>query len=418
MDIKRDIYLQRLIDRKHNGLVKVITGVRRCGKSYLLFNLFYKHLIAAGIDEKHIIKVSFDEPQNKKLMKAEDLCRYLDSMINDDDMHYILLDEVQLLEDFEGVLNRYMKQPNTDIYVTGSNSKFLSTDVITEFRGRGDEVHIMPLSFSEYFPAHGGTFAEAWEDYTLYGGMPNVLKLKTEEQKISYLSGLFSEMYLVDIMERNGLKGVKAIGELIDVLASSSASMVNPRKLENTFTSVTGNKLSQVTISNYLDYLEQAFIVKKAIRYDIKGKRYIGTPSKYYFEDVGLMNARLNFRQTDDTPHVMENIIFNELRYRGFSVDIGSVELSDKNSEGKRKTINAEVDFVANMGNRRYYIQSAFSMPTSEKAYQEKRPLNAIKDSFKKIVVVGDISRPRWDDNGILTIGIETFMTRADSLEL
>lgn len=418
MDIKRDIYLQRLIDRKHNGLVKVITGIRRCGKTYLLFTLFYKHLLAAGIDERHIIKVSFDEPQNKNLLNAEGICRYLDTRILDEDMHYILFDEVQLLEDFEGVLNRYMKQSNLDIYVTGSNSKFLSTDVITEFRGRGDEVHIMPLSFSEYFPAHGGRFAEAWEDYTLYGGMPNILKLKTEEQKISYLSRLFSELYLVDIVERNGLKGTKAISELVDVLASSSASLVNPRKLENTFSSVTGDRISQVTISNYLGFLEQTFIVKKAIRYDIKGKRYIGTPSKYYFEDVGLMNARLNFRQTDDKPHIMENVIFNELRYRGFSVDIGAVELSERDSDGKRKTTSTEVDFVANLGSRRYYIQSAFSMPTSEKVYQEKRPLNAIGDSFKKIVVAGDVARPRRDDNGILTIGIEDFMTRPDSLEL
>lgn len=418
MEIKRDVYIKRLIDRKHNGLVKVITGIRRCGKSYLLFNLFFRHLIESGIREDHIIRISFDDPKAKVLRNPDTICNHLDSRIKDDDMHYILLDEVQLLPEFEGVLNRYMCLENADIYVTGSNSKFLSSDVITEFRGRGDEVHIMPLAFSEYYPAHGGSFFEAWDDYTLYGGMPNILKLKTEEQKTAYLSNLFSELYLVDIMDRNRIKGIKEIGELLDVLASSTSSLVNPRKLENTFKSVTGSKLSQVTISNYLEFLEQAFIVKKAIRYDVKGKKYIGTPSKYYFEDIGLMNARLSFRQTDDRPHIMENIIFNELRFRGFSVDVGVVGLQERNNQGLVKRIQTEVDFVANSGSKRYYIQSAFSMSDSEKAMREKRPLNAIPDSFKKIVVTGENTKPRRDNNGILTIGIEDFITKQNSLEL
>lgn len=418
MEIKRDVYIQRLIDRKHNGLVKVITGIRRCGKSYLLFNLFFRHLIESGIAEDHIIRISFDDPKAKVLRNPDAICNHLDSRIKDDDMHYILLDEVQLLPEFEGVLNRYMRLENADIYVTGSNSKFLSSDVITEFRGRGDEVHIMPLAFSEYYPAHSGSFFEAWDDYTLYGGMPNILKLKTEEQKTAYLSNLFSELYLVDIMDRNRIKGVKEIGELLDVLASSTSSLVNPRKLENTFKSVTGSKLSQVTIANYLEFLEQAFIIKKAIRYDVKGKKYIGTPSKYYFEDIGLMNARLSFRQTDDRPHIMENIIFNELRFRGFSVDVGVVGLQERNNQGLVKRIQTEVDFVANSGSKRYYIQSAFSMSDSEKAMREKRPLNAIPDSFKKIVVTGENTKPRRDNNGILTIGIEDFITKQNSLEL
>lgn len=414
MEIERSIYLKRLIDRKHNGLVKVITGIRRSGKSYLLFKLFYAHLLSEGIDEEHIVRISFDDPLYEKYKTPEPLCDYLDSRIKDRNMYYLLLDEVQLLTSFEGVLNRYIRFENVDIYVTGSNSRFLSTDIITEFRGRGDEVHIMPLSFSEYYPAYKGAFNQAWNDYMVYGGLPNILKLNSDEQKESYLKNLFKELYILDIIERNGIKHARELGEIVDVLASTSSSLVNPRRLENTFSSIYGRSISEVTISKYIEHLEEAFIIKKAIRYDVKGRKYIGTPSKYYFEDVGLMNARLAFRQVEDSPHIMENIIFNELRFRGYLVDIGAVDIRDHDN----KRVHTEVDFIANRGSQRYYIQSAYSLPSIEKINQERRPLLAIKDSFKKILVTADPIKTRRDENGITTISIEEFLTNPNSLEI
>lgn len=417
MLIKRDLYLNRLNLRKHNGLIKVITGIRRSGKSFLMNKLFYGSLKDSGTDDAHIIRFAFDDYENKQLRNPELFYPWLKKQIKDSKMHYVLLDEVQLLEDFEAVLNGLMRLDNIDIYVTGSNSRFLSTDVLTEFRGRGDEVHIMPLSFAEFCSAFNGTSEEAWQEYYTYGGLPYLLNLKTEEQKTGYLQRLFQETYIRDIIDRNKLRNTSEFSALLDILSSSTGSYSSIAKLAATFKSAGHTNISPVTLSSYTRCLEDAYIISKAQRYNVKGRKYIGSPVKYYFEDVGLRNARLNFRQLEEN-HVMENIVYNELRIRGYSVDVGVIETREKDSSGKSLRHQLEVDFVANMGNRRYYIQSAFTMYNPEKEQQEKRSLKLISDSFKKIIVVRETILPQRDENGILTIGLLPFLLNSNSLEI
>ncbi len=415
MEIKRDLYLKKIISRKHNHLIKVITGIRRCGKSYLLFNLFSKHLLESGVAADHIIKVAFDMLRNQELRTPDKLCEYVESQMTDNGMYYILLDEVQMLENFEAVLNEFLHFENADVYVTGSNSKFLSSDIMTEFRGRGDEIHIYPLSFAEFCSAFDGLRERAWQEYITYGGLPLIATMETDEQKSEYLIRLFKEVYIKDIAERTSLRHPGELSELIDVLASATGSLTNPAKLSNTFKSVKNVPISVNTITKYMTYLEQAFLVEKAMRYDIKGRKYINTPYKYYFEDIGLRNARLNFRQVEET-HIMENIIYNELRRRGFNVDVGVVEVrGGANSGFARKQL--EVDFVANLGSRRYYIQSAFAMNNPEKSEQETRSLKRIEDSFKKIIIVREDIKVRRDDNGFVTMGVFDFLLNENSLE-
>ncbi len=416
MEIKRDLYLNKIINRKHNGLIKVITGIRRCGKSYLLFNLYNRHLIESGVPEDHIIKIAFDMRKNAELRDPDKLCAYVESKMTDSGMHYILLDEVQMLDEFESVLNEFLHYDNADVYVTGSNSKFLSSDIMTEFRGRGDEIHVYPLSFSEFYSAYDGPVHKAWQEYFTYGGLPLVASMKTDEQKSDYLIRLFNEVYMKDISDRNTLRHPSELSELVDILASATGSLTNPTKLSNTFKSVKNVKITSLTLSKYIEYLEQAFLISKAIRYDIKGKKYINTPSKYYFEDIGLRNARLNFRQIEEN-HIMENIIYNELRMRGFNVDVGVVEIRGR-ADSKFTRKQFEVDFVANLGNKRYYLQSAFAMSSEEKIEQETQSLKRIDDSFKKIIVVKEDIKVRRDDNGFVTMGIFDFLLNENSLEM
>ena len=417
MEIKRDVYLDKLIRKKKNGLVKVITGVRRCGKSYLLFHLFHDYLLASGIRQDHIIEVALDDRSNKELRDPDAILKFIKKNIRDDGDYYIVLDEVQYLDEFEDVLNSLLHIRNADVYVTGSNSKFLSSDVITQFRGRGDEVHVYPLSFAEYTAAYQGTLDEAWDDYFVYGGMPLVLSMEAPEDKAEYLRSLFQKVYLSDIVERHGVRNKSELDELVDVLASAIGSYTNQNKLARTFKSVKGKSISDKTIKNYIDYLIDSFLVSKAARYDVKGKKYIGSPSKYYFEDIGLRNARLGFRQLEQT-HLMENIIYNELRVREYHVDVGVVEYYETKQDGKRAKKQLEVDFVATKGSEKYYIQSAFALPTVEKIKQEQRGLLNIPDSFKKIIVVGDNIKVRRDDNGIITVGLRNFLLDAYSLQL
>lgn len=416
MNIQRDRYLQELIDRKHNGLIKVVTGVRRCGKSYLLFNLFHDHLIGEGISPSHILEIAFDDRRNKQLRDPDALFTYVESKIFDRDMYYLVLDEVQLLGEFTDVLNSFLHFPNVDVYVTGSNSKFLSSDVVTEFRGRGDEVHIYPLSFAEFYSAVGGDKSEAWKEYYTYGGMPLILSRKTAKQKTEYLSNLFRETYLKDLIERNHIRNSDDFEELVRVLASAIGSLTNPQKLSDTFKSVKKSNLSAATIKQYLQYLEEAYLVTNALRYDVKGRKYINTPSKFYFVDIGLRNSCLNFRQQEEN-HIMENIIFNELKVRGYNVDVGAVEINEKTENGKYIRKSLEVDFIANQGNKKYYIQSVFDMSAAGKIEQERRPLTHIDDSFKKIIVVKDDIMGKYDEQGIITIGIMDFLLDANSLE-
>lgn len=408
MEIKRDIYLQRLIRKEKNGLIKIVTGVRRCGKSYLLFNLFHDYLTGKGVDGDHIIEVALDDRSNKELRDPDNMLSYVKSGITDNRTYYIILDEIQLLGEFEDVLNSLLHIRNADIYVTGSNSRFLSSDVITEFRGRGDEIRMYPLSFAEYSSVYEGSADEAWDDYCVYGGLPLILSRDSAEEKAGYLTSLFQKVYLSDIIDRHNVRNRDELDELVDVLASAVGSLTNPVKLANTFKTIKKKTISDKTLKNYLDYLIDAFLVSKAVRYDIRGRKYIGSPAKYYFEDVGLRNARLNFRQTEEN-HIMENIIYNELRIRGFRVDVGVVETSVK-TDDKTSKKQLEVDFIATKGNEKYYIQSAFAMPTPEKREQEARPLNAIGDSFKKIIVVRENIKPRRDDMGIITVGIRNFL--------
>ena len=417
MEIKRDLYLHRLIRREQNGLIKIVTGIRRCGKSYLLFNLFHNYLLQKGVPEDHIIEIALDDRTNKALRDPDNMLRYVKEKIVDDAAYYIILDEVQYLVDFEDVLNSFLHIHNADVYVTGSNSRFLSSDVITEFRGRGDEIRIYPLSFREYSSAYKGTADEAWDDYVTYGGLPLILSRETPEEKSDYLMSLFQKVYLSDIIDRHKVRNREELDELVDILASAAGSLTNPLKLANTFKSIKKKTVSDKTLKKYIDYLTDAFLVSKAVRYDVKGRKYIGSPAKYYFEDVGLRNARLNYRQTEEN-HIMENIIYNELRIRGYHVDVGIIEQFGKNSENKTTKKRLEIDFVAARGSEKIYIQSAFAMTTPEKRMQEERPLNAIGDSFRKIIIVRDNIKARRNEQGIVTIGVRHFLMDENSLSL
>lgn len=417
MEIKRDFYLQKLIAKKHNGLIKVITGMRRCGKSYLLFTLFKKHLLECGVNENHIIEIPFDSFENKKYRDPEVLYPYVKAQLADDQMYYILLDEVQLLDEFESVLNGFIRIPNVDVYVTGSNAKFLSKDIITEFRGRGDELRMNPLSFVEFMTVYEGNKYDGWNEYVLYGGLPPVVLLPSPELKIELLKRLFDETYVNDIVGRHRIRNKDEFEELINILSSGIGSLTNPKKLADTFKTKKQIKISVNTIKNYLDYLCDAFIVSRATRYDIKGRKYIDTPQKYYFSDVGLRNARINFRQIEEN-HTMENILFNELTARGFNVDVGLVVTRDCDESGNRQQKQLEVDFVCNKGAKRYYVQSAFAIPDDEKMQQESNSLLRIDDTFKKIIVVKDTPAPWYTDDGILVISVYDFLLNADSLDM
>lgn len=418
IEFNRSKYLQKLISHKHNRLVKIVTGVRRCGKSYLLFNLFKQHLLDSSVEASHIIEIVFDDRRRRNLRNPDACIEYVTSLIKDEQMYYLLLDEVQLMEDFEDALLTFLHIPNLDTYATGSNSRFLSSDVITEFRDRGDEIHIAPLSFSEYANAFPDKpWNDLWEEYYNYGGMPYAALLSSPEEKEDYLKRLFERTYIKDIVERYNIQEKQSMEQLVNIIASSVGAPTNPLKLENSFLSMGKTKLSHVTISQYLDYLQDAFLVEKSVRYDIKGKKYISTPSKYYFVDMGLRNARLNFRQTEEN-HIMENVIYNELRMRGFSVDVGMVEIKEKQPDGTWQRKQLEIDFVANKGSRRYYIQSAFMLPDEQKQQQEERPLLRVDDSFKKIIVVRDNIILRRDDNGLVTMGIRQFLLDENSLDL
>lgn len=415
MEIKRDLHLNKLIDSKHNGMIKVVTGVRRCGKSYLLFNLFCQHLKEEGIAEDHIIKVDLEDRHNKALRNPDALLSYIDSHMTDKQMYYILLDEVQHVDDFEDVLNSYLKIENADVYVTGSNSKFLSKDVITEFRGRGDEIKIAPLSFREFMSVFQGSREKALEEYMLYGGLPKVVTFTAQEKKVEYLKGLFKKTYLTDIKERYKIKNDDNLEELIDIIASSIGGLTNPTKLENTFQTVKHSDISHTTIKSYMDILQDVFLVEKSVRYDIKGRKYIDTPAKYYFSDLGLRNARLSFRQYEET-HLLENLIYNELRLRGMSVDVGVVVKNEKDANGVSVRKQLEVDFVCNQGSQRYYIQSALRLPNEEKREQEVRSLKGINDNFKKFVITEDMISRYLDDDGITYMNIYEFLLNEDSL--
>lgn len=418
MIIPRDRYLERLVARKHNGLIKIVTGMRRCGKSFLLFKLFREHLRTEGVPESHIIRIELDDRRNKRLRDPDACLEYVTGLLKEEGMYYLLIDEVQFMTEFEDVLNSFLHIENLDTYVTGSNSRFLSTDIITEFRGRGDEIHVRPLSFAEYCSVYPEmAWDDAWNMYHTYGGLPYAVLLDKAEDKALYLKRLFREVYLKDIVERNKVHNSIQLGVLLDIISSGIGSLTNPRKLENTFKSEGSISISAVTIKQYLDYFTDSFLVEKAERYDIKGKKYISTPHKYYFSDLGLRNARLNFRQQEET-HIMENVIYNELRMRGYSVDVGVVEINERTPAGTYVRKQIEIDFVANKGSRRYYIQSAFALPSSEKAAQEERPLKNVPDSFKKIIVVKDNIMLRRDDNGITTIGLKQFLLDPDSLDL
>lgn len=418
MIIPRDRYLERLIAHKHNGLIKIVTGMRRCGKSFLLFKLFREHLLSEGVPESHIIRIELDDRRNKRLRDPDACLEYVTGLLKEEEMYYLLIDEVQFMTEFEDVLNSFLHIENLDTYVTGSNSRFLSTDIITEFRGRGDEIHVRPLSFAEYCSVYPDmAWDDAWNMYHTYGGLPYAVLLDKAEDKALYLKRLFREVYLKDIVERNKMHNSIQLGALLDIISSGIGSLTNPRKLENTFKSDGSISISAVTIKQYLDYFTDSFLVEKAERYDIKGKKYISTPHKYYFSDLGLRNARLNFRQQEET-HIMENVIYNELRMRGYSVDVGVVEINERTPAGTYVRKQIEIDFVANKGSRRYYIQSAFALPSSEKAAQEERPLKNVPDSFKKIIVVKDNIMLRRDDNGITTMGLKQFLLDPDSLDL
>lgn len=417
MEIKRDYYLNKLITKKHNGLIKVITGIRRCGKSYLLFTLFKNHLTESGVADDHIIEIPFDSFENKKYRDPEILYPYVKEQIADDGMYYILLDEVQLLGEFESVLNGFMRMKNVDVYVTGSNARFLSKDIITEFRGRGDELHIQPLSFAEFMSVYDGNKYDGWNEYVLYGGLPPVVLLRTAEQKIELLKSLFQETYINDIISRHSVKHRDEFEELINILASAIGSLTNPKKLTDTFKSKKNKVISSNTIKSYLDYLCDAYVVSCATRYDIKGKKYIDTPQKYYFSDVGIRNACINFRQLEEN-HTMENVIYNELIARNFNVDVGIITATGKDNDGKSVRKQLEVDFVCNKGSKRYYIQSAFSIPDREKMEQESNSLLRIDDSFKKIIVVKDLPAPTYTEDGILVISVYDFLLNSNSLDM
>ncbi len=417
MYIKRDKYLNDIINRMHNGMIKVITGIRRSGKSYLVFNIFNDYLKSEGVAEDHIIKIELDDRKNKKYRNPDVILDYIESLITDDKDYYILLDEVQLLDDFEEVLNSLLHISNADIYVTGSNSKFLSKDIITEFRGRGDEIHVFPLTFKEFMQVYEGDVYHGWAEYVLYGGLPLTVSMKTDEQKVTYLQNLFQETYIKDITDRHNIEKINELNDLINVLASAVGSLNNPSKIEATFKSQLQSDISLNTIKNYIEYIEDAFLVSEANRYDVKGRKYIGTPLKYYFEDVGLRNARLGFRQVEET-HLMENVVFNELKARGYQVDVGVVPIRRLTQDGKRERVQLEIDFIATLGSKKYYLQSAFSLHDEDKVKQEKAPLLNVHDSFKKIIIVKDITKPQRDEKGIVTINLYDFLLNENSLDL
>lgn len=417
MEIKRDTYLQQLRLRENNGFIKVITGIRRSGKSYLLFKLFKNELLTRGIPEKHIISIALDNIENRDLREPLTLYRHIKEQIQDDNFYYIMLDEIQFVPDFSEVLNSLLQLEHVDVYVTGSNSRFLSSDILTEFRGRGDEIRIYPLSFAEYMTGYDGTEEDAFNDYMIFGGLPRILSFTTDEQKSKYLTDLFQETYLKDIIERNKVSNTNELEDLVNILASSIGSLTNPTKLEHTFHTVLQSNITDKTIKKYMDYLKDAFLIDVAHRYDIKGKKYINSPMKVYFVDPGLRNARLGFRQIEET-HLMENIIYTELKHRGYSVDVGLVEVRENDSSGTRTRKQLEVDFIAYKGNNKYYIQSAFSLPDESKKVQEERPLLNIGDSFRKIIVVGNHIKLKRDDMGITTMGIRQFLLDQNSLNL
>lgn len=430
MIIRRDFYLDKLIKRKNNGLIKVITGIRRCGKSYLLNELFYHHLLDTGIADDHIIRFAFDSADDlwligesliqmekeKRGVDPEKFMAYIRSRIVDDGMYYLLLDEIQMLDCFEAVLNGYLRKENTDVFVTGSNAKLLSKDIVTQFAGRGDEVHMYPLSFAEFMTVYSGDRYMGLAEYMLYGGIPMVVLREGASEKAVALQNLFNEIYIRDITKRNRVKNISELEDLLNILSSSIGSLTNPEKLRNTFKSVKKSKITSTTIKKYMDYFEDSFLIEAVQRYDIKGKAYIETPKKYYFSDLGLRNARINFRQFEQT-HSMENVIYNELRMRGYNVDVGVIPVAEKNEEGKVSRKQLEVDFVCNLGSARYYIQSAFSLPDEAKRAQEIRPFRKIDDSFKKIVITKDIVQPYYDDYGILTMNIYDFLLDSELLE-
>ncbi len=416
MEIRRDGYLEQLKLRKDNGMIKIITGIRRCGKSFLLFVLFKKYLLENGVDNEHIIEIALDGIENEELRDPKKCYQYIKDAIKDEQKYYLLLDEVQFMPSFEEVLNSLLRINNIDVYVTGSNSKFLSSDIVTEFRGRGDEIRIYPLSFAEFYAAYDGDYDDAWDEYMIYGGLPQVVQFSTERQKVEYLKNIFTNVYLRDVVERNKLQNVDEIGTLVDILASAIGTPTNPTRISNTFKSERGINYTNKTIANHIDYLAEAFLISKAERYDIKGRKYVGANLKYYFTDLGLRNARLNFRQ-QEPPHIMENIVYNELLVRGYNVDVGIVEVSAKNNEGKRVHKQLEVDFVVNQGSQRYYIQVAYDMTSEEKQTQEFNSLRNIPDSFKKIVIVNGTKKPWRNEEGFVIMGMKYFLLNADSLE-
>ena len=416
MEIKRDAYLEQLKIRRDNGMIKIITGIRRCGKSFLLFVLFKKYLLETGIDADHIIEVALDGIESEELRDPKICYQYIKERIKDEGKYYLLLDEVQFMPRFEEVLNSMLRIKNIDVYVIGSNSQFLSSDVITEFRGRGDEIRIYPLSFAEFFSAYDGDYDDAWNEYLIYGGLPQVAQFSLERQKAEYLKNIFANVYIKDVVDRNKLQNVDEIDTLVDVLASAIGAPTNPTKISNTFKSERGITYSNKTISNHIDYLAQSFLISKASRYDIKGRKYVGANLKYYFTDIGLRNARLNFRQ-QETTHIMENIVYNELLIRGYNVDVGIVEIFGKDGEGKTTRKQLEVDFVVNQGSQRYYIQVAYDMSSEEKQAQEFNSLRNIPDSFKKIVIVNGTKKPWRNDEGFVIMGMKYFLLNADSLE-
>ena len=416
MEIQRDYYLEQLKIRKDNGMIKIITGIRRCGKSYLLFVLFKKYLLETGIEQDHIIEIALDGIESEELRDPKKCYDYIKASIKDNKKYYLLLDEVQFMPRFEEVLNSLLRMDNIDVYVTGSNSKFLSSDIVTEFRGRGDEIRIYPLSFAEFYSVYDGEYDDAWNDYMIYGGLPQVAQFRDERQKAEYLKNIFANVYLKDVVERNRIQNVDEIGTLVDVLASAIGAPTNPTKIANTFATERGSSYTNKTISNHIDYLAEAFLISKANRYDIKGRKYIGANLKYYFVDLGLRNARLNFRQQEPT-HIMENVVYNELLVRGYNVDVGIVEVMEKNNEGKRIHKQLEVDFVVNQGSQRYYIQVAYDMTSEEKQKQEFHSFRNIPDSFKKIVIVNGTAKPWRNEEGFVIMGMKYFLLNIDSLE-
>lgn len=416
MEIKRDLYLEQLKIRKNNGMIKIITGIRRCGKSFLLFVLYKKYLLENGVDKDHIIEIALDGIEYEELRDPKKCFQYIKNEIKDEQMYYLLLDEVQFMPRFEEVLNSLLRIQNIDMYVTGSNSKFLSSDIVTEFRGRGDEIRIYPLSFAEFYTAFGGDYDDAWNEYMIYGGLPQVVQFSVERQKAEYLKNIFTNVYIKDVVERNKIHNVDEINTLIDILASAIGAPTNPTKISNTFKSDRGIIYNNKTISNHIDYLAEAFLISKANRYDIKGRKYVGANLKYYFSDVGLRNARLNFRQQEPT-HIMENIVYNELLVRGYNVDVGIVDVMAKNVDGKRVRKQLEVDFVVNQGSQRYYIQVAYDMTSEEKQTQELNSLRNIPDSFKKIIIINGTKKPWRNDEGFVIMGMKYFLLNADSLE-